>query len=222
MATTADASPLFEGRFAEIHNRYRQLSPVQRQNDGYRYHHYNFCYFASLCRDLPGDFVCAGVAFGATAKVVYEYVDFPALAKKFHLIDPFDATAEDGRIAASYHSDPDYVRRQYPSDAPIIIHRERIPMSLPGPLAFVMTDTGVAPATAAALPGFYEALSPGGIIVCSEFNRDSKRFLAVLDTLRVTAFWLPSGQCVIFKNHRSAGTAGLEPVAVPLRTECTN
>jgi hypothetical protein len=197
MATCADTTALFRGKFAEMHDRYHKLSPLQ--GDSYRYLDYNSCFFANLCRNIPGDFVCAGVAFGGTAKIVYEFVDFPTLGKKFHLIDPFDATADSGRASANYHTDPNYVLRQYPPGAPIILHRERIPLHLPGPLSFVMTDTGVPDAAADSLPDFYDALSPGGIIVCYEFNRNSKRFESVLASLGITPFWLPSGQCVVFK-----------------------
>lgn len=196
MATCADTSVLFEGRFAECHERNSHLSSYA---DSYRYRHYNCCFFAARCRSIPGDFVCAGVASGATAKTAYDFVDFPTLGKKFHLIDPFDAGADGGRISANYYTDPHYVLAQYPPGAPVVLHRERIPLRLPGPLAFVMTDTGNAEAAAAAMTDFYAALSPGGIIICDEFNRDAGRFQKVFATLGIAPFWLPSGQCVVFK-----------------------
>jgi hypothetical protein len=80
----------FDGKFAKIHDHYRALNPFAADTD--RYLHYNVCFFANLCRQVPGDFVCAGVSFGATARVVYEFVDFPTLGKTFHLIDSFEGT----------------------------------------------------------------------------------------------------------------------------------
>src|SRR5262249_41706879 len=165
VGTVADTKPLFSGRFAELHDRYKNLNPFS--GDSYRYLHYNVCYFASLCRHVPGDFVCQGVSFGATAKLVYEFVDLPALGKKLHLIDPFEGTtaSNNPRIAENYNADPDYVLRQYPADAPIVLHRKWAPFKLPGPFAFVFTDTGNPRADAQSLPLFYEVLSSGGIII---------------------------------------------------------
>jgi hypothetical protein len=199
MATSADTKPLFRGRFAEIHERYRGLNP--HVADTYRYLHYNVCYFANLCRHVPGDFVCAGVSFGATARIVYDFVDFPSLGKTLHLIDPFEGIiANDSqRVAASFNRDPDYVLRQYPPGSPIVLHRQRVPLRLPGPLAFVFTDTGNPAADAQSLPLFYEALSPGGIIISDQYSNDIDRYDSVLKPLGITPFWLPSGQGVIMK-----------------------
>ena len=103
----------------------------------------------------PATLACAGVSFGATAKIVYEFVDFPTLGKTFHLIDPLEGVvSKSGRIAANYNRDPDYVLRQYSPGAPVVLHRERAPLRLPGPLAFVFTDTGDAMAGAAGAAGF--------------------------------------------------------------------
>jgi hypothetical protein len=199
MATCADTKALFTGKFAEIHEKYRGLNPFA--GDSYRYLHYNACYFANLCRQVPGDFVCAGVSFGATAKVVYEFVDFPKLGKTLHLIDPFEgAVASDSdRISRRYNRDPDYVLRQYPPGSPIVLHRKRLPLRLPGPLAFVFTDTGNPVADAASMPMFYEALSPGGILISDQYGDCPDRYDAVLEPLGIYPFWLPSGQAVVIK-----------------------
>jgi hypothetical protein len=87
---------------------------------------------------------------------LYDYVDLPNLGKKLHLIDPFEGIVANDSTAVSsrYNCDPDYVLRQYPADAPVVLHRERIPMRLPGPFAFVSTDTGNPRADAQALPMF--------------------------------------------------------------------
>jgi hypothetical protein len=51
MQTCMDTKPLVEGRFAELHDRHRELNPFG--GEVYRYRHYNVCYFASLCRYIP-------------------------------------------------------------------------------------------------------------------------------------------------------------------------
>jgi hypothetical protein len=166
MMTATDTKPLFAGRFGAIHDRYYTLNPFNAPNE-YRYRHYNACYFGNLCRHVSGDFVCAGVSFGASAKVLYEFLDFATLGKTLHLIDPFAGTLSgttDSRIATNYNRDPDYVMRQFPTDAPVVLHRQPIPIKLMGPLAFVYSDIGEnVPADVAALPIFYDALSPGGV-----------------------------------------------------------
>lgn len=199
MQTCMNAKPLIEGRFAELHDRFRGLNPFG--GESYRYRHYNVCYFASLCRDVPGDFVCAGVSFGMTARLVYEFVDFPSLGKSLHLIDPFEGivTNDSDSVATNYNRDPDYVLKQYPPGSPIVLHRARVPFSLRGPLAFVFTDTGNPAAAADSLPSFYEALSPGGIIVAFEYASKIECYERVLEKLGVVPFWLPSGQGVIIK-----------------------
>ena len=125
-----------------------------------------------------------------TAKMVYEFVDFPTLDKTFHLIDPFEGIVsnDSGRIATNYNRDPDYVLRQYPPDSPIVLHRKRVPFRLPGPLAFVFTDTGNPAAAADSLPIFYQALSPGGILVAFEYGQKTERYEPFLKQIGVTPF----------------------------------
>jgi hypothetical protein len=199
MQTCIDARPLVEGRWAELHDRYCSLDPFS-SSEAYRYRHYNVCWLANLCRHIPGDFACAGVSFGMTAKIVYEFVDFPTLGKTLHLIDPLEGVVDkSGRIDPNYNRDPDYVLRQYPPGAPVVLHRKRAPLRLPGSLAFVFTDTGDAMAGAEALPVFYEALSTGGILVAFEYGQNTERFAPTVERLGVAPFWLPSGQGVFVK-----------------------
>jgi hypothetical protein len=84
------------------------------------------------------------VSFGATARVVYEFVDFPKLGKTLHLIDSFEGIVanDSSRTATNFNRDPDYVLGQYPSGSPVVLHRKRVPLRLPGPFAFVFSDTG--------------------------------------------------------------------------------
>ena len=198
MATAIDPKPLLVGRFADIHNKFCGLDPFT--GEAYRYMHYNLCYFANLCRNVPGDFVCAGVSFGASVKIVYEFVDFSNLGKTFHLIDPLEGKTDTGQISPNYNRDPDYILKQYPEGAPIVLHREFIPLRLSGPLAFVFTDTGNPEAESESLPIFYGDLSQGGIIVIGgQYGHNIKSFEPYFQNLGVTPLWLPSGQGVIIK-----------------------
>jgi hypothetical protein len=201
MATYAGCKPLLKGRFAELYEKYRSLNPLMGQ-ETHRYVNYNVCFFADRCRDIPGDFVCAGVSHGVTPRIVFDYVDFPSLGKTLHLIDPFEGIVSNDSSAVSpaFNLDPDYVLRQYPPGAPIVLHRKRIPLPLAGPLAFVFSDTGNPAADAAALATFYKGLSPGGIFITSQYANNVEHYEPILAQLGISPFWLPSGQGVIFKS----------------------
>jgi hypothetical protein len=200
MATCANSKPLLEGKFAELYTKYQPLDPFVPL-DSTRYRHYNNCFFASLCRQIPGDFVCAGVSFGLAPRIVFDFIDFPSLGKTLHLIDPFEGivSKRTDEKSARYNCDPDYVLRQYPPGAPIILHRKRIPIQLPGKLAFVFSNTGDPIAEAESIPIFYEALSPGGIMISDQYANNIHLYEAVLDRLGLIPLWLPSGQGVILK-----------------------
>lgn len=117
-----------------------------------------------------------------------------------HLIDPFEGVTLDGsKIAPNYNRDPDYVLRQYPPGARVVIHRERIPCSLPGKFAFIYSDTGAPAADAQMLPAFYESLNPGGVFLTDQYANNRSYYEPVLEGLGIAALWLPSGQGVIIK-----------------------
>jgi hypothetical protein len=197
-STIANAAPILEGRFAELFERYRALDPFEPP-DRQRFVAYMICRFADLCRHVPGDFVCAGISFGIMPRILFDYVDFPSLGKTFHLIDPFEGIGSHDRISARYNCDPDYVMRQYPEGSPIILHRKRIPLRLPGKIAFVTTNTGNPEADAEALPIFYEAMSPGGIFVLGQYANFAHVYQPALSKLDFAPIWLPSGQGIIVK-----------------------
>ena len=199
MATTANTKPLLEG-FATLYAKYHPLDPFPSPEKNC-YRNYNVCFFAGLCRHVPGDFVCAGVSYGVTPRIVFDFVDFSSLGKTLHLIDPFEGIVSNRSSAVSevFNRDPDYVLRQYPDRAPIILHRDRIPLHLLGRFAFVFTDTGNPSADAEALPIFYEALNPGGVFITEQYANNIDHYEPVLDRLGVTPLWLPSGQGVIVK-----------------------
>src|SRR5579859_4812818 len=170
MSTCAGAKPLLEGKFAELYARHRPLEPYG-SHDTNRYRNYNVCFFAYHCREIPGDYVCAGVSWGVMPRIVFDYLDFPRLGKTLHLIDPFEGIISNkgNQIAQSFNRDPDYVLQQYPPGSPVILHRRRIPVHLPGKFAFVFTDTGNPAADAEALPAFYEQLNPGGVFMTEQY-----------------------------------------------------
>jgi hypothetical protein len=200
MSTCAQAKPLLEGKFANAYATYQPLDPFS-SHESWRYNSYNVCAFAQLCARIPGDFLFGGVAWGATARTAFEFVNFDLLDKTLHLVDPFDARTTIANIkkTESYNCDPNYVRKQYPAGSRVIIHQQPIPISV-GPLAFVCLETGDYEADIAAIPSFYRDLSSGGAMICYRYADFSEFYEPMLKEIGADAFWLPSGQCVIFKN----------------------
>jgi hypothetical protein len=191
---------LLAGRFAELYEKYYTLDPFIPK-EVWRYRLYNVAFFAQMCREIPGDFVCAGVSWGIAPRIVFDFTEFPSLGKILHLIDPFEGIVSNtsNKTSERYNHDPDYVLRQYPPGAPIVLHRERIPLRLPGRFAFIFTDTGNPAADAESIPIFYEALSPGGVFITEQYGNNIDIYEPVLNRLNLTPLWLPSGQGVIFK-----------------------
>jgi hypothetical protein len=199
LGTPTQQTPLSEGRFAEIYAKNQPLDPF-RSPEATRYMFFNVCSIANLCRRVSGDFLFAGISWGVAARVTYDFVEFWKLDKKLHLVDPFDQRTSRSvpKKTERYNSDPEYVRRQYPSDARVIIHQKPIPIETPGKLAFVFLSTGDPDADEGSIPIFYENLSTGGAIVCGRY------FKRTFEQFGVEPLWFTSGQSVIFKNNRFA------------------
>jgi hypothetical protein len=193
MGTAADPALLYSGRFGELCKKFDKIEPCRAVREGGRYQNYIWCFLAGLCREVPGDFLYAGVSFGLSAKLVYEFTDACA-GKTFHLVDPFDAAVSrsDKRTSAKYNNSVDYVRQQYPADAKIMIHQTTIPMDPPQPLAFAVLHTGDPASERVTLPVFYDALSPGGIIVSGGVDRGFNG---------IEPFWFPTGNHAFFKRR---------------------
>jgi hypothetical protein len=205
--TGHNARPLHVGRFADIFERHHTLDPWNPGNV-LRYRIYMLCSIAALCRNVPGDFIACGVSWGVAERCIFDFADLSALSKTFHLIDPFMRidSAADPTVVEQYNGDPEFVRRQYPPDAPIRILRDAIPACLPlagvTAFSFVHLGTGDHPSEAQSLPYFFSQLSQGGWIViddCAINDGYFDEYDPVLQRLGIEPMWLPSGQAVIHK-----------------------
>jgi hypothetical protein len=200
---------LHEGRFADIYDRYRTLNPQNSPNLT-RLRQYCACMFADYAKGVKGDFLSAGISYGVAPRVIYDFVDFGRLGKTYHFIDPFTGVNNPSEGGThQYNTDPDFVRKQYPVDAPIQIHRELIPDCFPleglEALAFVHANTTHAQAEAASLPYWYERLSPGGFIVIDYYSYGKGQYEyydSIIDDIGASAFSMVTGQGVIQKPIR--------------------
>jgi hypothetical protein len=206
--TAHNARPLHVGRFAEAFERHYRLDPWHLDPNVLRYRVYNLCRLAELCRDVPGDFVVCGVSWGVAPRVIYDYLDFASLGKTFHFVDPFTGidSMSGGGVVAKYNADPDYVRRQYPADAPVRIHRVAIPAGLPlagaERFAFVYLNTSDGEAEARSLAYFLERLGRGGWMTIDLWAICGGHFdvyESALAQLGAEPIWFPSGQGAITK-----------------------
>jgi hypothetical protein len=123
--TLNNPAPLYSGRFGALYERHHKLDP-HFSADQLRYRVYNVCMVAWQCRNIPGDFLSAGVSYGVAQHMVYDFVDVPRLGKTLHMIDPFTGTSPQGKRVI-YNTDVNYIRRQYSADASIVIHQQVIP-----------------------------------------------------------------------------------------------
>lgn len=197
---------LHEGRFAEIHDRHRQLNPFNSANES-RLRQYSACMFAEFSKKVPGDFLSAGISFGVAPRVIYDFVEFERLGKTYHFIDPFLGANYPGEGVNPYNTDFEFVRKQYREDAPIVFHRELLPDCFPlegleRGLAFIHLNTTHPPAEAASLNFLYEKLNPGGFMVIDSYSFGQGAFEVyepVIRKIGAKVFSLVTGQGVIQK-----------------------
>ena len=195
---------MHEGFFAKIYEQYRLLNPINTP-EVTRLRHYFACMFAEWTKNIAGDFLTAGISYGVAPRVIYDFVDFSSLGKIWHFIDPF--TGENVPKGYYYNTDPEIVKKQYPEDAKIILHKQRIPDIFPirsiEYLAFVHLNSNACAAEAESLPYLFEKLSPGGIILIDVYAFGNGAFEAYdekINKLGASVFTMVTGQCVIRKN----------------------
>lgn len=205
LKTRHNARPLHVGRFATAFDRWRLLDQ-NHDADLLRYRVYNVCQFASLCSNIPGDFVSVGVSYGVSARTVFDYVNFPSLGKTMHLVDPLTgADGEPGKTRFYYNLNPDNLLAQFPKGAPIKLHREFAPKAFSlfdDAISFAFLNTGHAQSEAESIAVLYRRLTAGGIIIADLYAAGDGNFSIYDPYLRqidTEPLWLPSGQCVIFK-----------------------
>jgi len=110
------------------------------------------------------------------------------------------------KIIPQYNDKIDYVRSQYPDGSPIKFHQRPIPDCLPLKsvkwFSFVHFNTCDWESEAKSLPYFYGALNIGGVIIIDDYAIDEGHFEIydpVFKQLGIEPYWMPSGQCAIFK-----------------------
>jgi O-methyltransferase len=173
------------------------------------------CWAARQGAAIDGDFVECGVHRGGYARMVIDYMDFPALrAKTFFLIDTFSGVPArflegSAAIFADVYGDcyEDVVRTFAPFDTVSIVRGtvpEVLPEVKPERVAFLSIDLNCAAPSAAALQHFWPRLSSGAAVVLDDYNfelfADQRPALdAAAAGLGAPILALPTGQGLMIK-----------------------
>lgn len=197
---------LHEGHFADIHDCYRPLNPFNSLNES-RLRQYYACMFAEFAKKIPGDFLSAGISFGVAPHVIYDFVNFESLGKRYHFIDPFLAVNYPGGMQNPYNTDIESVKKQYREDAPIVFHQELLPDCFPlagldKGLAFIHLNTAHPKAEATSLEYLYEKLNPGGFILVDDYSFGPGQYDdydPALKKIGAKVFSLVTGQGIVQK-----------------------
>jgi macrocin-O-methyltransferase TylF-like protien len=180
---------------------------------------------ASVAARVPGDFVECGVNAGFLSSAILTYLDWPALSKKFYLVDTFagppmeqfsEGEVENGAyakvlqslMAGAYVTDMETIRRNYLEWPGIEIVQGVVPEVLPAvkarEVAFLHLDMNCAYAEMEALRYFWDRLSRGGVVLLDDYSR--KDYEPVGDAMDELAARLgagiaslPTGQGMIIK-----------------------
>jgi SAM-dependent methyltransferase len=164
---------------------------------------YNFMYsptelmFLSQCvsdaQAVPGSFIEAGCAYGATTVWLNKYMEEQGIDRDYYAIDTFsgfveehvnyerDARNKSAAVLSSRFGD----NRQAWFDKTMELHGAHRVRSIRGdvsafdftaliPIAFCLLDVDLYVPIKAALPTLYQALSPGGVLVVDDCWRDDK------------------------------------------------
>lgn len=211
MATQHSVEHLYAGRFAEMFDKHMPLDPTHDMHH-IRLRVYNVSSFGELALNAPGDFVAAGISWGIAPRVLFDYARLAKNGRALHMVDAFTGidNAKNQSVMPKYNTSKEYVARQYPPVGAVHIHTGLIPACLPLPgltrIAFCHLNTGDHDSEAASLSHFFDALSPGGIIVIDNyaiFEGSEHRYKEAIESLQEkTVMVLPTGQCAIIKNHQ--------------------
>lgn len=176
------------------------------------------CYFASLAKSLPGDFVECGVNTGAYAKAIITYTNFNELEKTFHLLDTFNGLVP-GLVSQAeknaglddylkqYKNVYDGVLQTFKNDKVNIIKGtvpETLPLCTAEKIAYLSIDMNCVEPEIAAANYFYDKVVSGGVIILDDygFPQHINQKIAFDEFARQKGFdilSLPTGQGIIIK-----------------------
>lgn len=176
------------------------------------------CWAAARGAQLPGDFVECGVNRGGYALTAIHFIEFPALDKRFFLLDTFEGLVasqldEDERVAGlrggGYTPCHEAVLRTFaPYGDKVRIIKGVVPDTLPqvdaDRIAFLSIDMNAREPEIATAEYFWDRLVPGAAMVLDDYGwrKHAAQRLAFDEFARrrdVPLLALPTGQGLILK-----------------------
>lgn len=187
-----------------------------------RWRLYTACWAADHAKNLGGDFVECGVAYGATSRMVMEYIGFKNLNKKFYLLDTYEGLDErylsqDERLhLAEYKKTGSYpytsamypfVKKAFNSFPNVIIVKGAIPDTLeqvkPEKVAYLHIDMNCTTPEIAAAEYFWPKMVKGAIMLLDDYGfarEQHDAFDKFAKEKNVTVLSLPTGQGLMIKS----------------------
>jgi hypothetical protein len=158
----------------------------------------------------PGDFVEAGAYRGTTAHILYDYLDFSTLDRRYYLYDLFDAVPEAGQQVKPHHGPAlyDEVRARFSACPNVAIVKGSLPGSLdqaaPERIALLHIDLNNADAELGVLEALYDRVADGAAIVLDDYGwiayEAQKRVAdAFFAARQIDVLELPTGQGLVIK-----------------------
>lgn len=183
-----------------------------------RWRYYIVCWAADHVKKLQGDFVECGVYKGGYSLAVMDYLNFPALNKKFWLFDTYEGLSFDHLTTkekaaglfkeySHYENCYDWVLNIF-KDLPAIIIKGTVPETLGqykgNDVAYLSIDMNCVEPEIAAVNYFWEKIVPGGVIILDDYGfkvhiEQKKAFDKFALERNVRILQLPTGQGLIFK-----------------------
>ncbi len=166
--------------FSEDPRFLKALVGAHRPEDGeyqfrraWRFH--TLCWGAEQALGCDGDFVELGAYLGYSARVIYDYIGFANLGRRYYLYDTFRGVPEDMRneyfvSEHEYLSEAeDIVRQRFAGCAEVAVVPGEVPASIsdnePERIAFAHLDMISATAEEAAMEAIWPRLSPGAVVI---------------------------------------------------------
>jgi hypothetical protein len=182
---------------------------------------YIVCWFANYVKHLEGDFVECGVNTGAYARAIIEYIDFPALDKRFWLFDTFGGlvhdqlSKEEKEIGFYKHYDHylDVYQQVKETFSPFKVEvvKGMVPETLGActseKIAYLSIDMNVVAPEIAAVTYFWDRIVPGGIVMLDDYGftphiQQKLAFDQFAKERNLNILSLPTGQGVMIKGPR--------------------
>lgn len=216
LVTSNNCDFIQEPRFAKAYAAAAATNPWEGFTLQWRV--YTICWFANKVKHLEGDFAECGVNTGAYARAIIDYINFPALQKKFYLFDTFGGLVADqlsdkekkeglDKQYAHYKDVYEEVKKTFaPFNVAVI--KGMVPDTLTQctseKIAFLSIDMNVVAPEIAAANFFWDKIVSGGIIMLDDYGfkphiEQKLAFDQWAKAKNLDILTLPTGQGLIIK-----------------------